>query len=182
MERRRERPVDLIITLPGLPYPFTLSSNLMCAHHLFLFLSRYFVLLARASRQGKVEDRTSTAGECERGGQDTVPYMGHLCLSCLYAVIRMQTKRYMTLYCTLHCTLYTATVPVSICFYALVTRDFQETAARSTECIHVINRPIWDGSFADPPLGVEALQVQEQNMKAGRAGLIQCRDARLSAR
>lgn len=28
MERRRERPVDLIITLPGLPYPFTLSSNL----------------------------------------------------------------------------------------------------------------------------------------------------------
>lgn len=27
MERRRERPVDLI-TLPYLPYPFTLSSNL----------------------------------------------------------------------------------------------------------------------------------------------------------
>lgn len=64
-----------------------------------------------------------------------------------------------TVHYTVHCIL--PIVPVSICFYALVTRDFQETAARSTECIHVLNRPIWDGSFADPLLGVEALQVQE---------------------
>lgn len=64
----------------------------------------------------------------------------------------MQTKRYITLYI----------VPASICFHALVTRDYQETAARSTECILcILNRPIWDGSFADPLLGVEALQVQE---------------------
>lgn len=66
----------------------------------------------------KSEDRTSTAGECERGAK-ILYRTGHLCLFYLYAAIRMQTQK--THY-TVHCTL--LIVPASICFYALVTRDF----------------------------------------------------------